>query len=51
LFSRPITLFVSIDPEDVTATQARMLAAEFLNAADELDKVTNGGDRWTEDEL
>jgi hypothetical protein len=51
LFSRPIVLMVSVDPDDMTAAQARELAAELLDAADELDKVTNGDDRWTEDEL
>lgn len=51
LFTRPIRLFVSVDTDDMTAAEVRELAAELLNAADELDKVTNGGERWTEDEL
>jgi hypothetical protein len=51
LFSRPIGLWVSIDADAMTGAQVRALAAELLNAADELDKVTNGCDPWTEDEL
>ncbi len=37
--------------KDWASADVRALAAELLNAADELDKVTSGDDRWTEDEL
>ena len=34
-------LCVTADPDDMTAAQVRMLAAELLNAADELDALSD----------
>ena len=35
-------VWVNVDPHDMTAAQVRMLAAELLNAADELDELHEG---------
>lgn len=50
LFSEPMRLFVSVDCDDMAAADVRTLAAELLNAADELDRAA-GCDTWTEDQL
>ena len=36
------SVYVCVDPDDMTAAQVRMLAAELLNAADELDELHEG---------
>lgn len=41
----------AVDPDDQTAADLRRLAAELMNAADELDRVTGAGSDWTEDDL
>lgn len=50
LFSRPTLLMVCVDPEPLNAARVRQLAAELLDGADTVDKVT-GGATWTEDRL
>ncbi len=50
LSATPAVLLFSVDSDDMTAAQVRELAAEVLNGADELDKVT-GAVSWTEDNL
>ena len=34
-------VWVSVEPDDMTAAQVRMFAAELLNAADELDALSD----------
>ena len=36
-------VWVSVEPDDMTAAQLRMFAAELLNAADELDDALHEG--------
>ena len=47
----PLVVDAAMDDGDLHSPDLRALAAAFLNAADELDKVTGGEQRWTEDQL
>ncbi len=51
LSGEPVGAYVSVDTDDRTAAELRALAAELLNAADDLDRVTGAGSDWTEDDL